>query len=100
MTPRTAIAQLAKIIGRELEVDPRPSESAMETGLMLATAGATPDVLAGLLVEARRKRPNDRMMNAYAFMLGEALATLRMAIRGRHAKGNDDTPPIAYSCSC
>jgi hypothetical protein len=88
MTPRTAITQLAKTIGRELEADPRPSESALETGVMLATVGATPELIASLLAESRRKRPNERLLNAYAFMLGEALSALRISANGGNVKAD------------
>ena len=88
MTPRTAITQLAKTIGRELEADPRPSESALETGVMLATVGATPELIASLLAESRRNRPDERMINAYAFMLGEALGTLRINANGGNVQAD------------
>ena len=41
MTPRTAITQIAKMIGRELESGAGPSEGALAAGPMLAEAGAT-----------------------------------------------------------
>jgi hypothetical protein len=40
--PRTAIAQIAKLIGQELESGAGPSEQALATGPMLAEAGAPP----------------------------------------------------------
>src|SRR6266478_9247363 len=70
MIPRTAIAQIAKKIGRELNSGAEPSEEALATGPILAEAGATPEIVGRLLAEARRNRPNDRMIHAYAFMLG------------------------------
>jgi hypothetical protein len=63
----TAIAQLAKLIGQELESGAGPSEQALTTGPMLAEAGATTEVVERLFAEAQRKRPNDRMIQAYAF---------------------------------
>src|SRR5258708_3186310 len=52
--PRTAIAQIAKLIGRELESGTRPSEDALATGPMLAEAGATTEMVERLVAEAHR----------------------------------------------
>lgn len=82
--PRTAIAQLAKVIGRELESGVGPSEEALAAGPILAEAGATTEIVGSLLAQARRKRPDGRMIEAYAFMLEGALGTLRL-----HANGGD-----------
>jgi hypothetical protein len=48
----------------------------------MAEAGATTEIVGRLLVEAQRKRPNDRMIGAYAFMLEAALGTLRLQASG------------------
>ena len=64
MMPRTAIADLAKMIGRELDTGTGPSEEALAAGPILADAGATTEIVASLLAEAHRKRPNDRMIEA------------------------------------
>jgi hypothetical protein len=79
---RTAIAQLAKLIGRELESGTGPSEEALATGPILAEAGATAEIVDRLFAEAGRKRPNDRMIRAYAFMLEGALGELRLQANG------------------
>ena len=81
-TPRTAIAQIARTIARELEVSAGPSEGAWAAGPMLADAGATKDIAACLLAEARRKRPNDRVINGCAFLLERALDALRLRANG------------------
>ena len=73
MTPRTAIAQIAKTIGRELQTGARPSESAWAAGPMLADAGATKEIAACLFAEARRKRPSDRLINGCASCLSGRL---------------------------
>src|SRR5215207_4462726 len=82
MTPRTAIAQIAKTIGRELEADSGPGESGWAAGSMLAEAGATKGIAACLLAEARRKRPNGRVINGCAFLLERALDALRLRANG------------------
>jgi hypothetical protein len=81
---RTAIAQIAKLIGRDLESGTGPSEEALATGPILAEAGGTTEIVDRLFAEGRRKRPNNRMIQAYAFMLEGALGELRL-----HANGGD-----------
>jgi hypothetical protein len=82
MIPRTAIAQIAKEIGRELNSGAQPSEEALAIGPILAEAGATPEIVGRLFAEAQRNRRNDRMIHAYAFMLEGALGTLRVQASG------------------
>ncbi len=74
MIPQTAIVQIAKKIGRELNPG-GPSEDALAAGPILAEAGGTPEIVGQLLAEAQRHRPNDRMIQAHAFMLEGALGT-------------------------
>jgi hypothetical protein len=82
MMPRTAIAQIANMIGRELDSGAGPSEEAVAAGPLLAEAGATAEIVRRLLAEAHRKRPDDRMIAAYVFMLEGALGTLRLQASG------------------
>jgi hypothetical protein len=51
--PRTAIAQIAKLIGQELESGAEPSEQALATGPMLAEAGATTEIVAWAILAGR-----------------------------------------------
>jgi hypothetical protein len=82
MPPRTAIAQIAVKVGRELNSGAEPSEEALAAGPILAEAGATPEIVRRLFAEARCKPPNDRMIDAYALMLEGALGTLRVQASG------------------
>ena len=89
MMPRTAIARIAKIIGRELESGVGPREEALAAGPILAEAGATTEIARGLLTEAHRKRPDNRMIEAYTFILEGALATLRLRASGGDVGADD-----------
>ena len=89
MIPQTAIVQIAKKIGRELNSGAEPSEDALAAGPILAEAGATPEIVGQLLAEAQRNRPNDRMIHAYAFMLEGALETLRVQASGGDVAADD-----------
>src|ERR1700730_13471526 len=88
MIPRTAIAQIAKKIARELNSGAELSEEALAAGPILAEAGATPEIVGRLLAEAQRNRPSDRMIHAYAFMLEGALGTLRVEASGGDVDGD------------
>src|SRR6202048_2984589 len=90
MIPRTAIPQIAEMIGRELNYGAEPSEEALAAGPILAEAGATPEIVGRLFAEAQRNRRNDRMIHAYAFMLEGALGTLRVQASGEDV-GADHT---------
>src|SRR6516162_6303335 len=82
MMPRTAITHIAKSIGRELDTGVGPSEEALAAGPILAEAGATTEIVGSLLAEAHRKRPDDRMIAGYTFILEGALGTLRLQSSG------------------
>ena len=82
MKPRTTIAQIAKMIGRELDSGVRLSAEALAAGPILAEGGATAEIVGSLLAEAHRTHPQDRMIAAYAFLLEGALETLRLQASG------------------
>jgi hypothetical protein len=57
MMPRTAITQIARMIGRELQSGVGPSEEALAVGPILAEAGATKEIVGSLLAgSAARQR--------------------------------------------
>jgi hypothetical protein len=93
MTPRKAISQLAKMVGRDLRRG-KPSENAFATGPLLAGVGATVQVLDGLFAEARRKHPNDELIQGYAFILQSALDSLRIDANGGVAEARQSLEEV------
>lgn len=93
MPLRSSIVQLAKLVGRDLRRG-NPSEDALASGRMLASVGATVQVLEGLLTEASRKRPNDEMVDGYAFILQSALDALRIDANGGRAQARADIDEV------
>jgi hypothetical protein len=87
MMPRTAIAQVAKMIGSELDFGAGPSEEAVAAGPLLAEAGATAEIVGWLLAEAHRKRPDDRMIAAYAVLLERCPRNATAAGERRRRRG-------------
>lgn len=85
MTPRNALMQLGKLVGEDL-LSGRMSDGSRRAGDALA---ASPESLLSILdiviAEARKKRPNEKLVTGLLFMIGAALDVLRMMIEGRHA---------------
>ena len=77
MTPRAAIQQLGRLVRDDIRSG-ELSSGANQVGEALA---AQPDLLMMLVdvaaAETRKKRPDEHIFQAYAFMLGQALEQLR-----------------------
>lgn len=82
MLSRADLAKLASSIGRELRSGGTPDEGSHFVGSMLAQAGAVPDIVAGLVAQTRRKRPDDATVGGFAFLLETALVSLRLEMNG------------------
>jgi hypothetical protein len=79
---RTDLARMAKRVAPELvSGEPGPNADAVERALE-ARPEAAPDLLDLLIAEAGKKRPNERLVAAYGYMLGRALEYLRLAAEG------------------
>ncbi len=87
MRSSTAIARIAKGIGQELQSGRGPGDGIHTAGPMLAQAGAAPEIVTGLFSESRRKRPDDRALAGYAFLLETALESLRLDVNGGDLSG-------------
>ena len=81
MSHRQTIIQLGKAVSREIRRG-ELSEDTLIAGPMLASAGATAELVDCLFTEARRKRPNDQMLDAYVHLLRGALDALRLDVSG------------------
>ena len=80
MMPRAALTQLGKIIAKEMELG-QMSEGTRSVGDALAAAPDSILEIIGLLAtESRKKNPNESLMEAFAFMIGQALERLRFGI--------------------
>jgi len=80
MIPRTALTQLAKLVANDL-AEGHVSGGIKSVGdALAATPGAVLDVLDLIAKEARKKKPNHGVVEAYGFMLGQALETLRYGV--------------------
>jgi hypothetical protein len=87
MLPRTALIQLGKLVAKDLAVDGPVSGGLAEVGNALA---AHPQAIIELLdlvaKESRKRKPNDVLVEAFAFMIGQALDTLRFAVERNYVE--------------
>jgi hypothetical protein len=80
MTLRSPLVQLGKIIAQEL-AGGSPGDGLSAVGdALAATPGAAGEIVGLIAAEARKKRPNGQLINAFALMLGEALVVLRYGV--------------------
>ncbi|HLN23965.1 MAG TPA: hypothetical protein VK558_08275 [Patescibacteria group bacterium] len=80
MIPRAALTKLAKLVAQDL-TDGHMSGGLQGVGEALAAApNGVPDVLDLLAKEAGKKKPNGALVDAYGFMVGQALEILRYGV--------------------
>ncbi|WP_146002654.1 hypothetical protein [Telmatospirillum siberiense] len=80
MIPRTALTQLAKLLADDLS-EGHVGGELRNIGEALASApGSILDLLDLMAKEARKKRPNQALLDAFAFMLGQSLEVLRYGV--------------------
>lgn len=80
MMPRTALTQLGKMVARDL------TEGQMSGGLqtigeaLASVPHSIVEILDLMAAEARKKKPNHALIEAYGFMTGQALEILRYGV--------------------
>jgi hypothetical protein len=85
MADRKAIAGLAKLVAKDVAAG-HPGDNALYAARSLeGRPEAALDLVELALAEAAKKRPNQKLISAYAFLLGQTLATLRYRIEAGHS---------------
>ncbi|MDR7040313.1 truncated hemoglobin YjbI [Methylobacterium sp. BE186] len=78
--PEAALLQLAKLVASDLNRG-RASSGLQNVGLALSGNSEAVQILLNLLLaEASKKRPSNRLIDAFLFMVGQALSEARMVI--------------------
>src|SRR5260221_9031887 len=81
MLPRTALIQLGKLVAKDIAGDGPGSDGLPDVGDALA---AHPEAILELLdliaKESRKQKANDALIEAFAFMVGQALEVLRFTV--------------------
>ena len=82
MLDRTALARLGKLVAADVAAG-RPGPSSQEVSRQLEMEPEVVLDLTDMLVaEAGKKRPNQKLVTAYAYMIGQALEYARYGIEG------------------
>jgi len=81
MLPRTALTQLGKLVAKSIAGGASITGGMAEVGNALASHPDSVLELFDLIAkESRKKKPNEVLIEAFAFMIGQALDTLRFAV--------------------
>jgi hypothetical protein len=94
MKPRTALVQLGKMVALDM-THGQISHGLSSVGEALARSpGSVLEIVDLLAAESRKKRPNEPLVNAFAFMLGEALQILRYGVERGHLDAIEDVEAV------
>jgi len=94
MKSRTALAQLGKMVAMDMARG-QASEGLSSLGEALASSpDSVLEIVELMAAEARKKRPNGGLIDAFAFMLGEALLILRYGIERGHAEAMEGVAAV------
>lgn len=85
MADRTALARLGRLVAADVAAGQLGPNSQAASRFLGTRPDAVLEVLDVLLAEVRKKRRNERLVTAYAFMLGQALEAVRYGVEGGHA---------------
>ena len=94
MRPRTALAQLGKVVATAI------ARGEMDEGLrtvgdaLAASPGSVGEIVELIAAESRKKRPNAKLIAAFAFILGEALTVLRYGVERGHKDAIEEMAAI------
>jgi hypothetical protein len=84
MRSRTALTQLGKLVAVDLARG-EVSDGVRSVGEALASSPSSLiEIIELIAAESRKKRRNEDLVNAFAFMLGEALVVLRYGVERGH----------------
>ncbi len=87
MTGRSAVARMVKMVAAEV-AEGRPGDASQHA---LEAIGRSPELTADLLAlivkEGAKKRPNDKVVSAFGFLMGHALEQVRYAVDRKSPSG-------------
>lgn len=85
MADRTALARLGRLVAADVAAGQPGANSQAVSHFLGTLPDAVLDILDMLLAEVRKKRRSERLVTAYAFMLGQALESVRYGVERGHA---------------
>lgn len=89
MTDRATLARLGKLVAAETEAGRPGANTRTAFALLEERPEAVLDLLDLLAREARRKRPDEGLIPAYAQMIGQGLEIVRYGVEGGRARATE-----------
>lgn len=86
MTDRAALIRLGKLVAEDVAAGRMSDRSRAAAHVLERDPGAVIDLVHLLAAEARRKRPSQKLVSAYAYLIEQMLEFLRFGIEGGHAR--------------
>src|SRR5919202_4593671 len=85
MTDRATLAGLAKLVAADVAAGQPGANTWMATQALEQHPEAVQDFIEMAVAERRKKRPNDKLTSAYAYLIGYALEIIRRSVEQGNA---------------
>src|SRR4051812_49756737 len=89
MPDRTTLARLGKLVAADVRAGRAGANSWAASQALEAHPEAVLDLIEMLLSEGRKTRPNEKLVSAYVYMIGQALEFIRMAAENGQASAQE-----------
>src|SRR3954469_3465473 len=89
MPDRTTLARLGKLVAADVTTGQPGANSWAASQALEAQPEAVLDLIEMLLTEGRKTRPNEKLVSAYVYMIGQALEFIRMAAENGQASAQE-----------
>src|SRR3954466_14471482 len=89
MPDRTTLARLGKLVAADIRAGRPGANSWAASQVLEAHPEAILDLIEMLLAEGRKTRPNEKLVSAYVYMIGQALEFIRMAAENGQASAQE-----------
>ena len=89
MPDRTTLARLGKLVAADARTGQPGANSWAASQALQADPEAVLDLIEMLLAEGRKTRPNEKLVSAYVYMIGQALEVIRIALENGQASAQE-----------
>src|SRR3954469_9989141 len=89
MPDRTTLARLGKLVAADIRAGRPRANSWAASQALQADPEAVLDLIEMLLAEGRKTRPNEKLVSAYVYMIGQALEFIRIAQENGQASAQE-----------
>jgi hypothetical protein len=89
MPDRTTLARLGKLVAADVTTGQLGANSWAASQILESHPEAVLDLIEMLLIEGRKTRPNEKLVSAYVYMIGQGLEFIRMALENGQASAQE-----------